>query len=168
MLFRSIEPEQESTNSPFIVTPKRSIVSSKEKHTYEVTFDTSRFLGTYNSVILAHPHIAQEEAKSEFSPNLGVICLSLHGETLKAHLTVDKKQRMDGNSYVQLEVLPYNIAGAPPLSKKISLTNETAADTIFNIDSTGPFEIIHTDTNAPPHPLSKPGSASNLHLNNCQ
>ena len=154
----AIEPEQESSNSPFVVTPKKSTVSSKEKFTYEVTFDTSRYLGVYNSVLLAHPRLA-EEAKTGSGPNLGIICLSLRGETLNAHLVADKKKRMDGNSYIQFDVWPSSvIAAAPSLTKKISLTNENLADLVLNVSTTGPFDIVTTNTNSPPHPLAKPFS----------
>ena len=155
----AIEPEQESANSPFSITPKKSSVSSKAKFTYEVSFDTSRYLGTYNSVLLAHPRLAGEGGKLASSPNLGIICLSLRGETLKAHLTVDKKSRVDGNSYMRFDVWPTNTEGVPSLTKKLSLTNETSADVVLSVNTSGPFEITGTTTNAPPHPLAKPGSA---------
>ncbi len=159
----AVEPEQESANSPFVVNPKRSTVGPKEKFTYEVAFDTSRFLGTYNSVLLAHPRLAKEEAKDDSSSsNLGVICLSLRGETLKAHLTADKRLRLDGNSYLQYDVWPYTIDRTPSLAKKLSFTNETPADIVLDLSTAGPFEIVSTETNAPPHPLAKPTSAGTM------
>lgn len=156
----AVEPEQESVNSPFTVTPKKSIVTPKGKFTYEITFDTSHSLGRSNSVILAHPHLAHNESKENTGPNLGVICLSLRGETLEPHLTVDKKKRKDNNSYQQFEVWPVNLEDAASLTKKISLTNETFADLIFNMSLTGSFELVETITNAPVHPLAKSSSSS--------
>lgn len=160
----AIEPEQESLNSPFSVTPKQSIVSSKGKFTYEIAYDTSRFMGVFNSVLLAHPRLAKEESKGEAGHNLGVIYLSLRGETMPAHLTVDKKKRIDNNTYVQYEIWPTSVDMAPPITKKISLTNESAADLSVNLSTTGPFTITETKTNAPPHPLSKPATVGNIIL----
>lgn len=152
----AVEPAEESKNSPFVVNPKKIVVSSKEKATFEVTFDTSRSLGMYTSVLLAHPKLAGEDARPDISPNLGVIYLTLRGETLQAHLTIDKKLRMDGKPYVQYDVWPTNSEGAPALAKKVGLLNETLADLAVNLETTGPFEIVETTTNAPPHPLAKP------------
>eukprot|EP01022_Parablepharisma_sp_SALTPOND_P019030 TRINITY_DN319_c0_g1_i1.p1 TRINITY_DN319_c0_g1~~TRINITY_DN319_c0_g1_i1.p1 ORF type:complete len:594 (-),score=60.83 TRINITY_DN319_c0_g1_i1:131-1912(-) len=152
----AIEPAEESKNSPFVISPKKTVVSSKEKATFEVTFDTARYLGTYNSVLLAHPKLAKEESKmQEGSPNLGIIYLTLRGETLPAHLTVDKKVRIDGKPHLQFDVWPNNAVNAPPLAKKVGLVNESPADIAVSLEANGPFEITSTVTNAPPHPLAK-------------
>eukprot|EP00826_Nyctotherus_ovalis_P036803 TRINITY_DN3297_c0_g1_i5.p1 TRINITY_DN3297_c0_g1~~TRINITY_DN3297_c0_g1_i5.p1 ORF type:complete len:377 (-),score=105.03 TRINITY_DN3297_c0_g1_i5:435-1565(-) len=149
--FEAVEPKEESKDSPFTVIPKQVIVRSREKATFEVTFDTSKALGVYNSVLLAHPRVAGEETSS----NLGVIYLSLRGQTVAAHLTIDKKYRMDGKSYIQMDIWPTNEFDAPPLTKKIGFINESPADIAVNLETTGPFKLVSTLTNAPPHPLAK-------------
>jgi hypothetical protein len=68
---------------------------------------------------------------------------------------MDKKKRKDTCSYLQFMAWPVAMDDAPPLTKKISLTNETTADLVFNIATEGPFDIVGTTTNAPAHPLSK-------------
>jgi len=151
----AIEPEEESKNSPFIINPKKCVVSSKEKATFEVTYDTSRFEGVFNSVLLAHPSLAKEDNKEGSHSNLGVIYLTLRGETMKAHLTVDKKLRMDGKPYVQYDVWSSVLPSAPPLSKKISLLNDSLADITVSLETNGPFDLVSTTSNAPPHPLAK-------------
>ena len=153
----AIEPAEESKNSPFTIVPQTSVVSSKEKTTFEVSFDTTRFLGQYNSVLLAHPTLAKKEAGTDdASPNLGVIYMTLRGETLPAHLTIDKKLRMDGKSYVQFDIWPTNnVPNAPALAKKIGLLNDSSADIAVSLETGGSFELATTTTNAPPHPLAK-------------
>eukprot|EP00831_Metopus_contortus_P004532 TRINITY_DN1167_c0_g3_i1.p1 TRINITY_DN1167_c0_g3~~TRINITY_DN1167_c0_g3_i1.p1 ORF type:complete len:607 (-),score=66.65 TRINITY_DN1167_c0_g3_i1:492-2312(-) len=86
----AIVHEEESKDSPFHINPRKIVISSKEIATFEVAFDTTHSLGIYNSVLVSHPHLVQSDKGTEASPNLGVIYLSLRGETLNPHLTIDK------------------------------------------------------------------------------
>ena len=150
----AIEPTEESKDTPFIITPKHLVVPPKEKTTFEVTFDTSKYLGIFNSVLLTHPRLASDDPDSPAS-NLGIIYLTLRGHTLPAHLTIDKRSRMDGTSFVQFDVWSIKGNGAPSVTKKIGLLNESPADIAVNIETIGPFELTSALTNAPPHPLAK-------------
>jgi len=151
--FNFIEPE-ESKESLFIVMPKRAIIGAKQKATFEVTFDTSGDIGEYRVLIQAKPKLIVDNA-NESSTNLGVIYLTLKGEILKAHLTLDKKMQRDGTSHLQFEIWPTDDYGAPQTAKKIGLINESPADIALTVDTTGPFSLVSTLTNAPPHSLAK-------------
>lgn len=148
-----VEPE-ESKNSLFTVTPKSTVIGAKQKATFEVTFDTSGDIGEYNALIQARPKLTKESVSGS-DTNLGVIYLALRGEILKAHLVVDKKMQRDGKPHLQFEIWPNNDCGAPQLSKKIPLINESPADIALMLATTGPFSVVSTFTNAPPHPLAK-------------
>jgi len=146
----AIEPKEESKDSPFTIIPKQIVIPPRGKASFEVTFDASKSLGVYNSVLLVHPKVVGEE-----NSNLGAVYLTLRGQTVASHLTIDKKCRMDGKSYVQLDIWPTNEFNAPSSTKKIGFINESPADIAVNLNMTGPFQLASTLTNAPPHALAK-------------
>lgn len=160
--FTANEPE-DSKDSAFEIFPKSLAVGSKEIKTFTVTFYSNKGVGEFNSLILATPRLTEDELliaddKDEFSKkgSLGVISLNLHAVTIDTHLSIDKKTRVDGDNHVLFKCWSVpNEDGAPSNIKKLTYYNETKADLTFNLNVTGPFEIVKTKSNTgATHPLS--------------
>ncbi len=159
--FQAIEPE-ESQNSAFEITPKQYVVGSRETASFTVTFYSTKGVEEFRSIILASPELSKEELEvaddgDEFlkKGSLGIISLHLSGTTINPFLKIDKKVRMDGKNHVLFKFWSVpNEEGAPSATKKLTYVNETKADLTFNLETTGPFEIVKTKTNTGAvHPL---------------
>ena len=149
--FNVKEPE-EANDTPFTIEPKRILLSPKEQITFEVSFDSSKLIGKYEVLLVAHPMLADDK-----SDNLGVLYVIVRAESLNAHLTIDKKYQRDGKPHIQFDICP---SEAP--SKKINFVNELAAEIAVNIETTNGFDIIGTLTNSTIHPLAKPDTIQKL------
>ena len=57
--FDMIEPP-ESTESPYEIEPKVSVIPSKTSATFEVKFNSHLDVGDFPSIVLAHPKIAED------------------------------------------------------------------------------------------------------------
>lgn len=87
---------------------------------------------------------------------LGIISLNLYGMTIEPYLKIDKRTRVDGNNHVLFKYwsVPHE-PDAPSDVRKLIYYNETKADLTFNLNVTGPFEIVDTKSNTgSKHPLA--------------
>lgn len=113
--------------------------------------------------MLASPELSKEELEiaadgDEFQRKgaLGIISLNLFAVTIPPVLTIDKKSRFDGENHLNFKYwsLP-NDSDAPNAAQKIIYTNDTKADLTFNLNVTGPFEIVKSKSNTgAKHPLA--------------
>ena len=69
---------------------------------------------------------------------------------------MDKRSQMDGDHHIAIRTWSVpNEPEAPPRVRKVTFTNETKADLVFNLSTTGPFEIVKTKSNTgAKHPLA--------------
>lgn len=120
-------------------------------------------MGEFRSVILATPELSKEELSiaddgDEFARkgSLGIISLNLFAVTIKPKLVIDKKSRFDGENHLNFKYwsIP-NESDAPNATQKITYTNDSKADLTFNLNISGPFEIVKTKSNTgAKHPLA--------------
>lgn len=155
--FDALEPTEESRSTAFAIEPRRLLLSSREQATFEVAFSSDRPAGKCQSLLVAHPTLAREDPDSASPRNLGALYLTLRGEALRPHLTIDKKCRMDGKAHVQFDIWSSNTTDAPSLSRKINFTNDLGGDIAVTLETKGDFAITGTATNSGTHPLAKGG-----------
>ena len=87
--------------------------------------------------------------------SLGIVALKLFAKTIEPVLTVDMKKKLDGEYYFNFYQWPMDHEEEPSPIQKMCLVNETKANLIFNLNSSGPFKIIGTKTNSgSSHPLA--------------
>jgi hypothetical protein len=160
--FKAIEPE-ESQSSAFEIHPKESTIGSKQVETFQVTFDPSKGVGVFKSIVLATPVLSKEEMDAAdeddadlFRPgSLGIVSLNMLADTIRPGLSMDKSTHMDGDNHLSIKAWSVpSEPEAPSKVKKITYTNETKADLTFNLTANGPFEIVKTKSNTgAKHPL---------------
>jgi hypothetical protein len=75
--------------------------------------------------------------------------------TISPKLSMDKSSQMDGDNHISVKAWSVpNEPEAPAKVKKITYTNETKADMVFNLTTSGPFDIVKTKSNTgAKHPL---------------
>jgi len=131
--------------------------------TFQVTFDPAKGLGDFKSIVIATPQLSAEEIEAAdegdadlFTPGaLGIVSMNLAANTIKPQLSMDKRCQMDGDHHIALRAwsVPY-LPEAPSKVKKLTYTNESKADLVFNLTTTGPFTIVKTKSNTgAKHPL---------------
>lgn len=104
---------------------------------------------------MASPELSKEELEvaedgDEFlkKGSLGIISLNLYAMTIEPFLKIDKKVRMDGDNHVLFKYWSVpNEPEAPNPVRKLTYYNETKADLTFNLNISGPFEIVNTKSN---------------------
>jgi hypothetical protein len=139
------------------------VVGSRETTTFNVTFYSNKGVGEFRSILLASPELSKEELEvaedgDEFSRkgSLGIISLNLFAVTIQPKLVIDKKSRYDGENHLNFKYwsIP-NDNDAPSAVQKVTYTNDTKADLTFNLNLSGPFEIVKTKSNTgAKHPLA--------------
>jgi len=160
--FKAIEPA-ESENSAFEISPKETTIGPKKTEIFNVSFDPSKGVGNFKSIVLATPQLSREEMDAAdeddadlFRPGaLGIVSMNLNANTIKPMLSMDKRAHADGDNHISIKSWSVpNQPEAPSKVKKITYTNETKADMIFNLTTKGPFEITKTKSNTgAKHPL---------------
>jgi hypothetical protein len=113
-------------------------------------------------VILAHPHIAEQEIDSEddemkeaVKRPLGIVSVKLTGETVEPRLVTDKKERLDEETQFVFNHWSVEDIESPDTTQKLVLKNETKANLMFNVSTEGPFELVASKTNSgAKHPLA--------------
>jgi len=100
--FAALEPE-ESQNSAFEVVPKQVLVNARSIQEFTVTFNPTKDVGSFKTILLGNPELSQEEIEIADDPNelpskgsLGTIALNLSANTIKPELSIDKSARFDG------------------------------------------------------------------------
>ena len=100
--FTAMEPD-ESLNSPFEVQPKAVVVNARSVQEFQVTFNPTKDVGNFRTILLASPELSQEEIEIADDPNdlpkkgsLGTIALKLNANTISPELSIDKSNRLDG------------------------------------------------------------------------
>jgi hypothetical protein len=87
--------------------------------------------------------------------SLGIISLYLDALTIDPVLSIDRKLKMDKQNHLRMKQWSIMEEDAPKKIQKLTFTNESKADLVFNLNITGPFEIVKTKTNSGAmHPLS--------------
>lgn len=86
---------------------------------------------------------------------LGNISLNLNAETIAPYLKIDKTVQLDGNRHIKMRVWSQNFLEAPSNIRNLTFSNDTKADMVFNLTTSGPFEIVGTKSNTgSKHPLA--------------
>lgn len=164
--YQAIEPEP-SQGSAFKIEPPTAVVGSRSTHQFSISFDPSKGTGNFKSIILASPVLSQEELEIQKADDkassvdftkkgsLGIISLRLDATTIDPVLSIDRKQKMDGQNHMRLKYWSVQSEDAPKKIQKLTFTNNSKADLTFNLNITGPFDIVKTKTNSGAvHPLS--------------
>ena len=106
--FTAMEPD-ESLNSPFEVQPKGVVVNARSVQEFQVTFNPTKDVGNFRTILLASPELSQEEIEIADDPNdlpkkgsLGTIALKLNANTISPELSIDKSNRLDGGKQVKI------------------------------------------------------------------
>lgn len=155
--FEFSEPE-ESKNSIYSVEPKNSILGPRETQTVSVTFypnKPEKSPGKFRSTVIATPSLSKEELAiaddaKDFAKkgSLGIVAFKIFGECIEPTLTIDKRTRVDGLNHMSFNYWSYRGDEDTPSSiQRIIYSNDNKADMIFNLTSSGPFEIVKTKTN---------------------
>jgi hypothetical protein len=119
-------------------------------------------VGHFKTIILASPQLAEEEYeladdKTDLPKpgTLGTISLNLNGTTINPNLSLDKPIQLDGQRHIKMKVWSHQDPNGPSNQRNLILTNESKADMVFNLSTTGAFEIINTRSNTgAKHPLA--------------
>lgn len=159
--FTAVEPD-ESQNSPFEINPKSCVVNARSHHEFQVTFNPTKEVGDFKTILLASPEVSQEEIEIADDPSslpkkgsLGVIALKLGATTIKPELSIDKSARFEGSKQIKINKWAVQAEDAPNVIKKLTLSNDTKADLTFNFSVNGPFDIVKSKTNSgAKHPLA--------------
>ena len=164
--YSAIEPEP-SQGSAFRIEPPTAVVGSRSTHHFTIFFDPSKGTGNFKSIILASPVLSQEELEIQKADDkassvdftkkgsLGIISLRLDATTIDPVLSIDRKQKMDGQNHMRLKFWSVQSEDAPKKIQKLTFTNNSKADLTFNLNMSGPFEIVKTKTNSgAAHPLA--------------
>lgn len=149
-------------NSPFEVQPKSVVVDARSHHEFTVTFNPTKDVGDFKTILLASPEVSQEEIEISNDPSslpkkgsLGTIALKLGATTIKPELSIDKSARFEGGKQIKIKKWAVAAEDAPNVIKKLTLSNDTKADLTFNFNVTGPFEIVKSKTNSgAKHPMA--------------
>jgi hypothetical protein len=87
--------------------------------------------------------------------SLGIIAVNLSANTIAPYLKIDKSIKMDGERHIGMKVWSTNDHNAPNHTKKLIFSNDSKADMVFNLNTTGPFEIVGSKSNTgAKHPLA--------------
>ena len=87
--------------------------------------------------------------------SLGIISLNLNAETIDPYLKIDKSVQLDGNRHIKMKVWSKQFVEAPSHTRSLTFSNDTKADMVFNLSTSGPFEIVSTKSNTvAKHPLA--------------
>lgn len=111
---------------------------------------------------MATPKCSEEEIAKAKDPadlpkagTLGSISLSLNAETISPYLKIDKTVQLDGNRHIKMKIWSQSFLEAPYHTKNLTFSNDTKADMVFNLATSGPFEIVGTKSNTgSKHPLA--------------
>ena len=106
----------------------------------------------------------EEIEASDLSPEnipkrgtLGNISLNMRAVTITPKLHLDKSVKMDGEKHINMKIWAStgkDFPEAPSSIQKMTFSNDSKADMVFNFDVNGPFEIVKTKTNTgAKHPL---------------
>jgi len=121
------------------------------------------------------PDSDHDSTKDAVKRDLGIVALKLFAQTIEPVLSVDMKQKLDGEFYFNFHQWPMNHEDEPSDVEKICLVNETKANLVFNMKTEGPFEIVGSKTNsgsvhplAPTRPASKGINAKAITMFNLQ
>jgi hypothetical protein len=75
-----------------------------------VTFNPTKDVGNFRSILLASPELSQEEVEIAADPNdlpkkgsLGVISLCLNANTISPLLSLDKSVKLNGGKHIRLK-----------------------------------------------------------------
>jgi hypothetical protein len=83
-----------------------------------------------------------------------VIALAIDANTIAPFLSLDKSTAMDGNKHINIKHWSVQDDDAPSLIQKLTFSNDSKADLIFNFGVTGPFQIVKSKSNTgAKHPL---------------
>jgi hypothetical protein len=112
--------------------------------------------------LLATPEVSNDEIELSKDANdlpkkgsLGTISLDLAAETISPYLKIDKTVQLDGQRHIKLNVWSIQTLDAPSHTKNLIFSNDTKADMVFNLSTSGPFEIVGTKSNTgSKHPLA--------------
>lgn len=165
--FTAVEPA-ETKNSAFEITPKKVTVECRSEQTFKVNFAPSQGLGNFQSILLATPELSADEVELAKDPSdlpkpgsLGTISLNLCAETISPYLKIDKTVQLDGQRHIKMKVWSQATAESPSHTRNLTFSNDTKADMVFNLTSSGPFEIVGTKSNTgSKHPLAGSNSTS--------
>ena len=144
--FSAVEPE-ESKSSAFEITPKNIAMGPRSIQEFKVTFDPSAGTGSFESIMMASPEVSAEEIEIAEDPEdlpkkgtLGIISLGLNASTITPRLSLDKTDRMDGHKHIKMRywAVPED-QHAPSKIQKLTFSNDSKADMIFNLNVSGPF-----------------------------
>lgn len=87
--------------------------------------------------------------------SLGTISLNLSAETISPYLKIDKTVQLDGNRHIKMKVWSQQTQEAPSNIRSLTFSNDTKADMVFNLTTSGAFEIVGTKSNTgSKHPLA--------------
>ena len=111
---------------------------------------------------MATPAICAEEIELAKDPSdlpkpgsLGTISLNLNAQTIQPYLKIDKTIQLDGQRHIKFKVWAQQAPEAPYHTRNLTFSNDTKADMVFNLTTSGPFEIVGTKSNTgSKHPLA--------------
>ena len=87
----------------------------------------------------------------------------MNANTIAPQLSLDKSVKMDGGKHISFKKWAVVDDDAPNIIQKLTFSNDTKADMIFNFQTSGPFEIVKSKSNTgAKHPLSTEGKQSKL------
>lgn len=120
------------------------------------------------SILLATPQLSQDEIEMIKDPSdlpkpgsLGIISLNLSAITITPYLKIDKTVQLDGQRHIKFNVWSQQAPEAPSHTRNLTFSNDTKADMVFNLTTSGLFEIVGTKTNTgAKHPLAAQPSQS--------
>jgi hypothetical protein len=79
----------------------------------------------------------------------------LNATTINPNLSLDKPIQLDGQRHIKMKVWSQQDPNGPSNQRNLILTNESKADMVFNLSTTGAFEIVNTRSNTgAKHPLA--------------
>lgn len=163
--FSAVEPA-ETFNSAFEIQPKKITVGPRSEQTFKVQFSPAQGLGSFKSILLATPAVAQEEIELAKDPSeipkpgtLGTIALNLSAETISPYLKIDKSVQLDGSRHIKMKWWSQLTKDAPSNIRSLTFSNDTKADMVFNLTTSGAFDIVGTKSNTgSKHPLATQAS----------
>lgn len=146
------------------------VVNARSLQEFTVTFNPTKDVGSFKTVLLASPELSQEEVEIADDPkdcpkkgSLGTIALKLAANTISPWLSIDKGDRLEGNKLIKINKWAVAAEDAPNIIKKLTFSNDTKADLTFNFSVNGPFEIVKSKTNSgAKHPMATQSTPSKV------
>lgn len=104
-----------------------------------MTFNPTKDVGNFKTILLSSPELSQEEIDIADDPSdlppkgsLGTIALNLTANTIKPELSIDKSARFDGGKMILIKKWAVTTEESPSVIKKLTFSNDTKADLTFN------------------------------------